>query len=143
MPQEPCPFCDIISGASKERIVEQGEHAFVVLSDPRLMPGHTLVIPKRHIEKPWEMTSDERKEVFDTLLRLQERIIEQYASGCDVRQHYRPFLQQSWVKVNHVHYHLQPREHEDHLFQEVQKHEKSMWKHLEEDERTEVTNKLF
>lgn len=38
------------------RVVRESRLSIVMLSNPRLMPGHTLVIPKRHIEKPDEPT---------------------------------------------------------------------------------------
>jgi len=38
MSKENCPFCN-----GKERIVKENEHAYALLSNPRKVPGHTLV----------------------------------------------------------------------------------------------------
>ncbi len=47
---EACPFCDIEQNNSHRSVID-GDLISVILSNPRLMPGHALVIPKRHIEK--------------------------------------------------------------------------------------------
>jgi histidine triad (HIT) family protein len=125
-----CPFCCIAH--EKERVILETPHTIVILSNPYLVEGHLLVIPKRHIEKPWEMTTEERRELFDTVLLMQKRIIEKFSTGCDIREHYRPFLPQSRVKVNHIHSHLHPRELEDPLYTKSQIGERELWKDLSE-----------
>jgi ATP adenylyltransferase len=127
-----CPFCNLVR--EKERIILDTPHIIVILSDPYLVTGHLLVIPKRHIEKPWNMTTLERQELFDTVLLMQKRLIESFSSGCDIREHYRPFLPQSRVKVDHIHFHLHPRELEDPLYTESQIGERGLWKDLSEEE---------
>jgi histidine triad (HIT) family protein len=125
-----CPFCCIAH--EKERVILETPHTIVILSNPYLVEGHLLVIPKRHIEKPWEMTTEERRELFDTVLLMQKRIIEKFSTGCDIREHYRPFLPQSRVKVDHIHFHLHPRELEDPLYTKSQIGERELWKDLSE-----------
>lgn len=120
-----CPFCNI--DREKTRVIEEREGVLVALSNPRLLAGHTLIIPKRHVEKIWELNSDERKELFDTAIEYQKKIIERYAKGCDIRQNFRPFLSQSDIKVDHVHIHLIPRENEDELYQKSMQFEHDMW----------------
>lgn len=132
-----CPFCEIL--VNRTRIIEEKIYCFIILSNPRLMPSHTLVIPKRHIEKVSDMTKDEKNELFDALLEYQEKILNNIASGCDIRQHYRPFMPQSKVKVNHIHFHLHPREFEDVLFEKSQRYEHEMWEELSEEEREKYT----
>ena len=129
-----CPFCQLHLDEKINRTIKEGKLVTTILSNPRLIPGHVLVIPKRHIEKPWEMTDDERKELFDTILFYQKKIIEKFSTGCDIREHYRPFLLQSRVKVDHIHFHLHPRELEDDLFLKSQVGEKELWKDLPEEE---------
>jgi len=117
-------------------------HCVVTLSDPRLMAGHLLVIPKRHVEKLQELNSDELKEVFDTTLEYQSKIIENVAPGCDIRQHYRPFLSENDTKVDHAHIHLHPRKFEDELYTESQQHESKLYKKLPDKEVESVLNLL-
>jgi diadenosine tetraphosphate (Ap4A) HIT family hydrolase len=104
--------------------------------------GHLLVIPKRHVEKASELDKEEKREIFDATIALEEKVLEKFAAGCDIKTHYRPFLKQSWTKVNHLHFHVQPREFEDELYQKSQIHEKKLWKELPEKERKKFT-KLF
>lgn len=129
-----CPFCHI-GEREEDCVLEEGQHVFVILSDPRLVPGHTLVIPKRHLEQPSEMNQQEREELFQTLLEWQVRIMERYSSGCDIRQNCRPFQSEDWIKKNHIHFHLQPRELNDEIYERFQKHEREMFAPLTRDER--------
>lgn len=133
MSKEKCPFCNIW-----QRVEKENEHALVLLSDPRKVPGHFLVIPRRHVEKPWELTKDELAGIFELIFFLQQRITEKLAEGCDVRQHYRPFLEQSKFKVDHVHYHVLPRSHEDKFYEKYEQFEKDLFEDLDPREAEEV-----
>ena len=133
-----CPFC--IIDEIKTRIIKDGKHCFVALSNPRLVPGHLLVIPKRHVEKVSQLTKEERDEIFKVVTEFEEKILEKFSSGCDIRSNYRPFMKQNWVKVDHLHFHLQPREFEDELYQKVQKYEKDLWQELSEEEKGKFTS---
>lgn len=124
----PCPFC--ILNRDRSRVFDERELVYVMFSNPQLMVYHTLVIPKRHVEMPWELTMDERRELWDVLIEYQDKITSKLSTGCDVRQHYRPFLSESSHKINHVHYHLLPRTFEDEYYRVSQVHENLLWKHV-------------
>jgi len=79
------------------------------------------------------------KEKNGTVIEYQEKILKNIAPGCDIRQHYRPFLKQSELKVNHLHIHLQPRELDDELYRKCQIYHKDVFKELTEEE----INKIF
>ncbi|HUV72522.1 MAG TPA: HIT family protein [Clostridia bacterium] len=128
-----CPFCNL--DKKRSRIVKEGKHVLVILSNPRLVDGHLLVIPKRHVEKASELGSKERKELFETVLEFQEKILSKFAAGCDIRQNYRPFQKQGDIKVNHLHFHLLPREFKDELYQKCQIHETEIFRMLTEKEK--------
>ena len=128
-----CPFCSIVE-ENIERILRQTNHVFVVLSNPRLMEGHMLVIPKRHVEKISELIPLEQKEIFDELVNVEEKLLKNGASGCDINQHFRPFLEQSRLKINHLHFHVCPRELNDELYQVVQKHERDVFRDVSQEE---------
>lgn len=133
-----CPFCKI----SEKRIIQEKDKVLVILSDPRLMSGHLLIIPKRHIEKLSELTTDERSELFGAAIEFQEKVVKKFATGCDLNQNYRPFIKQNKLKINHIHIHLQPREFEDELYQKVQKFQKEVFKNLPQGELKKF-KKLF
>ncbi len=126
-----CPFCAIINQKS-ERILREAAHCFVVLSDPCLMPGHLLVIPKRHVERLGELAPDELADVIAQTVDLQERIIAKIAPGCDISEHYRPFIPDNGLKVAHLHIHLRPRTLNDELYEKVQMRERDVFKKLDE-----------
>lgn len=139
-PKPGCPFCNV--DLERTRILKEGKYTFVTLSNPRLVDGHLLVIPKRHMEVPSELNAEERKELFDTILEFQKKICSKFSSGCDIRQNYRPFQKQGPIKVNHVHFHLIPRELEDELYKKCQNYETALFRMLTEEEKEKFA-KLF
>jgi diadenosine tetraphosphate (Ap4A) HIT family hydrolase len=133
-----CPFCQ----NDQKLIIEESKLVKVIFSNPRLTRGHLLVIPKRHIETIWELKDQEIKETFHFLQIFQKKIVEKIGTGCDTRQNYRPFLKQSKLKVNHLHFHLIPRTLNDEIFQKVQKHQVEIFKDLTNRERASVLKLL-
>ena len=136
-----CRFCNI-EEQQNQRIISVRDTVVVILSNPRLMSGHLLVIPKRHVLGLSELTTEEQKELFDTVIEFQEKILKNVASGCDIRQNNRSFQAESDLKVHHVHVHLQPRELEDELYQSSQIYERNIFKPLAPEE-VEKYRKLF
>lgn len=135
-----CPFCEI--DKNKNRILKEGKNVFVIFSNPRLMEGHLLVIPKRHVLKISELNKEEKEELFETVIELQEKILKNLAQGCDIAQHCRPFIPQNNLKVDHVHIHLQPRSFKDELYQKCLISEEKIFKELSEDEINRVLEKI-
>ena len=132
-----CLFCNV----NKKHLLKEYTYCQVIFSNPRLMKGHLLVIPKRHIEKLSELNEAELSEMMDVTIKYQEKILKKHR-GCDIRQNCRPNQLESKYKVNHVHIHLQPREFEDELYQKVQKHQISVFKDLSDEEIEEVKKEL-
>lgn len=138
MSKQACPFC-----GPKDRILKENAQAIAVLSNPRKVPGHVLVVPKRHVEKPWDVTSDERLAIFELIDDIEQKIIAAGLSdGCDVRQNYRPFLNQNKLKVDHVHYHVIPRAHDDYIYQISEKYDAELFADLDPKEASAVTKIL-
>ncbi len=131
-----CPFCNI----SKEgRTLKEGKFAHVIFSNPRLMPGHLLVIPKRHIERISELGKDERDEIFDLLVEFQTKILDKLSDGCDMRQNFKPYVKNSRTHVDHVHFHLLPRNFQDEIQEKAEKHKDPLYKDLSDKEKQELT----
>ena len=135
-----CPFCTIDS--LRNRTVKEGRFVTVVFSNPRLMPGHLLVIPKRHVETIADLDASEQHELFQTVVEFQEKILERVSSGCDIRQHYRPFQKQDHIKADHLHIHLLPRELYDELYQKCQVFETGIFQKTTSEECDEVLSAL-
>ena len=127
-----CPFCTI--NQERNPVIKEKDFVIVIPSNPRLVPGHLLIIPKRHVERLSELNTKERKELFETTVEFQEKIIKTLSTGCDIRQNYRPFLKEDDIKVNHLHIHLLPRKFEDELYEKCQIFEIDIFKKLNNEE---------
>lgn len=137
MDTQDCPFCN-----ARERVLKENDLAQVVLSNPRKVPGHFLVMPKRHIEKPWDLTNEELAAIFELIFFIEQRIIGKLGEGCDIKQNYRPFLPQSRLKKDHIHFHVYPRSLNDYLYKVAEVYETDLFADLDDLERNEVAKLL-
>ena len=126
-----CSFCDF----NEDRKLKESKHAFVIFSNPRLMPGHLLVVSKRHIQRLSQMTKDERGEVLDFVTEFEEKILAKLSKGCDIRQNFKPYVENSRTHVNHFHFHLHPREFDDELHEKTDLYIKPLYKDLPKEEK--------
>ncbi len=114
---EGCKFCDPKSEDLRPRLINLGSWCYSALSNPRITRGHALVIPNRHVEDPTEV--DERDFIYiqREIIKLQRKILLEIAPGVDVWQKYQPFVEEghAGTKMNHVHYHVIPRNPADGL----------------------------
>ncbi len=135
---EDCPFCNL-----KDRVIRENEHVFVLLSNPCKVPGHVLVIPKRHVEEPWELTAEERRDIFALTDDVTKRLVAaKLGDGVDMRQNYRPFMQQGKLSVRHIHFHLIPRMQDDYIYQISEKYDTGLFANIDVSEAKEVTKLL-
>lgn len=126
-----CRFCSI--NHQKTMIVKRGKYCFVVLSNPRLMPGHLLVVPTRHVEKVSELLPKESTEIFNMIQEFSEKILK-IASAYSIHQNYMPILKESKTKVNHLHIHIYPREFNDEIYIKSWKFQHQLFNDLSEAE---------
>lgn len=132
-----CPFCTTIR--EEERILKEGQYVYVIFSNPRLMPGHLLVIPKRHVDgKLQDLSREEREEIMDFVVEFQAKILEKLTLGCDIRQNYKPYIENSETHVNHMHFHLCPRQFHDELQEKVDIYRKPLYQPLPDEEKEKL-----
>ncbi len=134
---ENCVFCNL--NLERTRIICESERSYTILSNPALMKGHSLVIPKRHVEKLSELDEEEKKDLLEQIIKIEELLLRKFP-GCDIRQNYRPFQKQSNLKINHLHFHLQPRELYDKLYSTSQIYETQIFKFLNSEEVEKIKN---
>lgn len=134
-----CVFCKL---DKLQRIFKIGKYSIVIFSNPRVAKGHLLVIPKRHIEKLSELSSKEVIEIHRFLSEIQEKLLKHFGTGSEVRQNYKPYLPDSRTHVNHLHFHIIPRNRDDEIAQKVDKHRKPLYKDLPAEEMDQVVNLL-
>lgn len=111
MPRSSCAFCDIVAGASPAAIVFEDEVSLAFLDVRPLFPGHTLLVPRAHVETLPELPSASLQPLFQNaqfLCRAVEAAME--AEGSFVAINNR--VSQS---VPHMHIHIVPRKPKDGL----------------------------
>jgi diadenosine tetraphosphate (Ap4A) HIT family hydrolase len=134
---EDCPFCQL-----KDHVLLENELAQAFLSNPRIAYGHFLVTPKRHVEAPWELSQAEIIAIFNLINQVEQKLIGKVSDGCDVRQNYKPFLKQTRLKIDHIHYHVIPRTNQDRIFQVSEIHANQLWENVSQEEQNSFV-KLF
>ncbi len=104
-----CLFCKIIAGEIPAQIVSEDEHSLAFLDRSPVLHGHTLVVPKRHVDTLLDLPPELAAPVFEHV-RLIGRAFED-ALGAEG----------SFVAVNvkvsqtvpHLHVHVMPRKRGD------------------------------
>ena len=97
------------------------------------MPGHILVIPKRHVERLKDLSDPEKKELMDTVDEYCDKVLK-FARGYTLKNNFMPFLEESRLKVDHLHVHIYPRNLDDDLYKKVLYNDMLLWKNLSADE---------
>lgn len=94
-------FTRIIKGEIPAHKVYEDELTFAFLTIEPIHPGHTLVIPKRQVDKLWELPEQDYQAVMATCRKVANRIQE-------VLQPVRVGSHVIGIDVPHAHVHLFP-----------------------------------
>ena len=101
--ESPCPFCCI----DKTRIEVENEHAFWIRDGFPVSPGHSLIIPKRHLGSYFDATADEHAALLGLLLHAKVTLAtELHPDGYNIGINDGAAAGQT---VPHLHIHLIPR----------------------------------
>jgi len=99
----PCPFCSLPA----ERFVLQSEHAVVIRDGFPVSPGHTLIIPRRHVASFFDVTDAERADLMSLLTAARDDLERQlHPAGFNIGINDGAAAGQT---VPHLHMHLIPR----------------------------------
>ena len=99
----PCPFCSLPA----ERFALQSEYAVVIRDAFPVSPGHTLVIPKRHVASFFDITDAERTDLMSLLAAARDDLEREFhPAGYNVGINDGAAAGQT---VPHLHIHLIPR----------------------------------
>jgi histidine triad (HIT) family protein len=106
-----CVFCRIASGALPAHVVAEDDDCIAFLDHRPAALGHTLVLPREHIEVLWEADPDQA----GSLLRLARDVsaVLHRRLGCDGLTLRQNNGAASGQEVPHLHFHLVPRWHGD------------------------------
>lgn len=74
---KPCPFCTLPAG----RVVEENEHVLLIMDGFPVSPGHSLIIPKRHVGSFFDAIPPERAALLALLDRAKELVEKHHAQA--------------------------------------------------------------
>lgn len=111
----PCVFCGIVAGVEPAHIVWDDTETMAFLAISPASPGHTLVVPKIHVEDIWAIEPDTFASVTQSVHAVSALIGERLRpDGLTLLQTNRPA---GWQSVFHLHVHVVPRHVNDDLIQ--------------------------
>ena len=98
-----CPFCAL----APERIVHRTEHLYAIRDAFPVAPGHTLLIPRRHVVSLFDVTVVEWVELGQLLVEARAALRSEFQpDGFNIGVNDGPAAGQT---VRHLHVHLIPR----------------------------------
>ena len=101
-PNNPCLFCGDPRGVSL-----QNEFAYSARDSYAVSPGHTVVIPKRHVASYFDLTPDEVHACTELISEERKLLDEEFKpDGYNIGVNVGPAAGQS---IFHVHIHIIPR----------------------------------
>jgi len=100
----PCPFCSM----DKNRIIHEDDLTYIIRDAYPITKGHTLIIPKRHVESFDQISVQELQEMMlDSLYKAKLEIDLEYSpDGYNIGINDGAAAGQT---VNHLHLHIIPR----------------------------------
>jgi len=66
-----CPFCS----PDDSKIILSNDHSIAICDGYPVTPGHTLIVPKRHIASFFEATKEEQAAMFDLLAEMRQHLL--------------------------------------------------------------------
>jgi histidine triad (HIT) family protein len=101
----PCLFCEIVAGRAPAHKVYEDKDTLAFLDLFPITRGHTLVIPKRHVDRLTELREEEYEDLFRTVVNVCRRI-ERLTPDYNVAVNQGKLAGQI---VFHLHFHMIPR----------------------------------
>lgn len=106
-----CAFCDVVADPALAHVVFEDDSTIAFLDHRPLFKGHTLVIPKQHVETLYDLDTDLLGPYFQTVQVLGQAIqLAMDAEGTFIALNNK--VSQS---VPHLHVHVVPRRRKDGL----------------------------
>lgn len=108
MAEDPgCVFCRIVTGEAPARIVARFPQAVAFLPLRPAVPGHTLVVPRRHLISPLDLDAATGHALTDAVLAVARRVAAVIEpEGLNIVQSTGAVASQT---VAHLHVHVVPR----------------------------------
>ena len=100
-----CPFCSRVSSASS--LILATDHVIAFPDAYPVSPGHSLIVPRRHVGRLSELTQEEHRGMWDCVRDVQRSI--EMAHGPDAWNIGVNDGAASGQTIMHVHLHVIPR----------------------------------
>lgn len=99
--QEPSIFTKIITGEIPSHKVYEDEYTLAFLDIYAVIPGHTLVVPKKQVEFAWDLESEDYVHLMQSVQKVARRLREVLSV---------PYVGEKIIGVDvpHAHVHLIP-----------------------------------
>jgi len=105
--EDSCIFCKILKGQIPSAKIYEDEKVYAFLDIMPVNPGHTLVIPKRHVKDFSEMSKQDMIDVFTAAQKVAKMVVEGVgAEGFNLGMNNGQAAGQA---VFHAHLHIMPR----------------------------------
>ena len=109
--EDNCLFCRIVSGELPATVVYEDDHSVAFLDHRPLFHGHTLLVPREHVETLGELSSKIVAPYFEAA-QLLSRAVE---AGMDAEGTFVAMNNRVSQSVPHLHVHVVPRRRKDGL----------------------------
>lgn len=106
-----CKFCEVIGGRRPAHVVYEGQDTFAFLDHRPVFPGHTLLVPRRHVVTLPELPDD----LIVPLFADARRIAAALEGGFGAHGSFVALNNRVSQSVAHLHVHLIPRHFKDGL----------------------------
>ena len=101
-----CPFCKILKESERE-FIYSGENFRAFFDLYPVNEGHTLLIPRRHINNIEQLNSAEKDELSEALLKVRSELLARFdPDGINIGLNEGEAAGQT---INHLHWHIIPR----------------------------------
>ena len=98
-----CPFCSL----PQDRIISENDSTVTIRDEYPVSMGHTLIIPKRHVESFFDCNPDEKADILQALEEAKVALDKEFApDGYNIGINDGETAGQT---VMHLHIHLIPR----------------------------------
>lgn len=102
-----CIFCSIANHEMNSSLIYEDDTVAAFLDLSQVTKGHTLVVPKKHVENVLECDSETLAHLIQVTQMLAQRIVERCeAKGVNILTNCNSVAGQS---VMHLHFHIIPR----------------------------------
>lgn len=108
-----CIFCKIINHEIPSSIVYEDDLSIAILDISQQTKGHTLIIPKKHVENIFELDEELSKHLFSVTVKVTKLLKEKlHFENVNILNNNGSLAGQS---VNHFHIHIIPQYEYDNL----------------------------